>query len=150
MQTINQNYNYHSRDHVLEIIKRLGDRACCYGGGEWPDERRCDCKYTVPQDGSVEVPKFSGEGTGCPEMRAVYKAVSSFTDEQWSTLLSKQGIKFTSTDLWAKVLNREVRDKESYDSLCMKVIEMALESQDTKMIDAVMEHRRNRQDEVNI
>jgi hypothetical protein len=71
-----------SRSDTLEFLKGLGNSLCCYAGGDWLT-RRCDCKYNRDFRKGYD----GGEQTGCPEIRDLYRLVSTMTDVEYEMLM---------------------------------------------------------------
>lgn len=84
--------NKGDRAMILAAIERLGVQHCGYAWGETPWlEHTCDCKYGGPGMASFnaaagKVVPYTGEKTGCPELRTLHHVVSLLTDAQWDEL----------------------------------------------------------------
>ncbi len=70
------------REECIRVVLALGQRVCCYSGGEWRN-RRCDCKYSGPLKSDVG----GSEQTGCPELRTILHLLEQVPDEQWQQIM---------------------------------------------------------------
>ena len=67
MRTILGQGDYSAED-VVEMLTRLGENLCQYGGGDWRT-RRCDCKFIGADR------KMVGEASGCAEVRMAVEMI---------------------------------------------------------------------------
>lgn len=74
------------RQQMLEFINALGSTRCMYG--TWPDGP-CDCKFGWRPGGSR--PITQGEQTGCPELRTLRTILTALTDDEWATVVAREG-----------------------------------------------------------
>ena len=58
----------YTQEEVVEMLTRLGESLCQYGGGQWRT-RRCDCKFIAPKGGR------QGEASGCAEVRTAVEMI---------------------------------------------------------------------------
>lgn len=68
------------KERLIEGLEKHRLKICCYMGP------MCDCKY-----GANDI-KYSGEQTGCPEIRMAIKLIDGMSDRQFRKICKKQGI----------------------------------------------------------
>ncbi len=69
------------KDNLLAAIKVARKRACCYMGDT------CDCKYGASDPDNYDPLTYSGEQTGCPELREVIWLLHCMTEDQYADIV---------------------------------------------------------------
>lgn len=73
------------REVLLSALEEVQVRVCAYGSKE-----RCDCKYGIKNEGDLAKNHFySGEQTGCPEVREIIAVLKEMTDIEYEKIAKR-------------------------------------------------------------